>query len=290
MRSFKKKKVQPHFAVVRPFWMKELRQMVTWLKENSTSRVSPCGVNGLPVDLVLYYAGYPGDPVVDFGGVKISKVLERTTIASSLKLCFQSVRMKYANIGNDVKYPFSACHQFTRMYSYFPNVLFGYKSIYYMEMDMYPVREGWLDKLIPYLKQARNGSSGWVIGGTTDERCMVRMNVRTNHEWKGNAHINGNAIYTSAIGWKTKVVEHEALCNRPYSAGASYDFKLWYDHRRHPVLNSKWVAIDLIKNCKPSTSHKKAGWTVTVPRDKIVFKYPDVMLVHSSYDLNKEEK
>ena len=61
-----------------------------------------------------------------------------------------------------------------------------------MEMDVFPLRANWLGEMFPYMEEAGNGSNRvWVIGGTTDEKCMDRMNVRTNKEFRGNAHING---------------------------------------------------------------------------------------------------
>merc|ERR1712060_1042744 len=124
------------------------------------------------------------------------------------------------------------------------------------------------------------GDRGWVIGGTTDEKCMERTPKRTNKEFMGNAHINGNAVYSSAEKFAAKVIKHEATCNKPYSQGAAYDYKMWYDNRLNKHVNFKWRASKLIKNCKPSNTHKKAAFTVTKDRQQLVQQYPTALMVH----------
>jgi len=261
------------FAVVRPFWAGELGDL-----SGAAAAPRPCLPGAaLPVDLVLYFAGRPTDVVE---GASSAAVLLKGLAERLGNECFQSVRVEYSIVAPETKYPIAACRQFVNMYSgSLP--LWGYDAVYYMELDVTPMRAGWLETILPALREAAAGGS-WVIGGTADESCMqAGPNVDTS--FHSSPHINGNAVYSSVDAYVQRVLAHGPKCELPWDQGASFDFAMWEAAAGDDSIRAKWREDAAFKNCKPSGDHHNAGYDRTVGIKKLGREFPHAVLVHSTY-------
>lgn len=274
------------FAVVRPVWAGELPELATAMKLVDTEP-SACKQKH-SVDLVLYFDGGPADEVVNSTA---AMVLD--TLAGQAAPCFQSTRVEYGNVSGNLSYPFAPCAAFTGIFSQ-SKPAWGYKAFYQMELDVTPLRTGWLDDLMPLLEEAASGSS-WVIGGTYDRGCMDQqreteydlepLRTLSRGDARVDGHINGNAVYTSDPGFVSQVLKQRKRCFEDEPIPAMYDYHMFEELRTSPnpmkrsLIHSKWRQDALFKNCKPSSKDQRAGETIKFAA-AIEKLFPSVLFLH----------
>lgn len=271
--------VRSRFAVVRPLY----RGNLATAAGHPLFRHAPCMAHSqsVPVDLVLYYSGQ--DDELQPCGQNAGEVLrDWAQKLSGLGSCFTSVRVEYAGVIEDYGYPRGPCEQFTGMFSRSPSPLWGYEAIYQMELDVEPVREGWLKEILPVLEKAASGEA-WVFGGTLNLECIEDDDLEFNGDAALiRAHINGNAVWSSAAGLRDLILAGDPpLCESP----DSYDLELF---RRAVVgvgvaggaelstsahASSMFVKDERFENCKADGAE---------PMDEGDFRgsYPSAVLRH----------
>jgi len=286
------------FAVVRPFFWKEVHALHSVLASHST--VKACDAP-LPVDLVLYYDKAPNRTVEE----QLRAVLEHTE--GSLKECYRQVHVKYAGLDDGIPYPAAPCTQFVGMFTTKPAPFWGYSAIFMMELDEQPVRSGWLSGLLPVMEQAARGEA-WVVGGTYDMRCMevpsrggMPLQDAVQHrksesaaDWVNDGHINGNAVYSSSpefVQWMTEL--YGSRQGGPGSAmdhclekkGRQFDNHMYLEGK-HQGNSKKWRADSRFMNCKPGgidkygNVHSELAHSMGIARIRDTF--PDALVVHTN--------
>lgn len=265
-------------AVVRPFWKGELLSMAQNELYGSCGRLAcPSGTTyRLPIDLVLYYAGFSEDRLDD--GQAAGDVLESMARRLASGSCFNAVRVAYSKLSSDVTWPTGPCKQFMRMVGTKPESFWGYRAVFQMELDVLPVRDGWLLSLIPLLARAASGQA-WVIGGRYTPSCMVNKISGTTlvQEVSGSlaTHINGNAVYSSDPTFTRWAYGHEHYCSK----NGHYDAWL-YTNAQDQQYSHMWSAAPEIANCKPTADKREFFQTLAV--DELALRLPSAVVVHST--------
>lgn len=276
------------FAVVRPFWKGELNRLGA--EELPACRSSSlAGHNSsLPVDLVLYYAGSPRDETSHGAHSFVSDKLQALSQDPAMRRCFSDVRVEYARVPPGIQYPAAPCVQFTKIFATQPKPAWGYESFFQMELDVRPLREGWLEDMLPLFERAARGDA-WVIGGFYDSHCLLdeqghnpifpsglaANDPRVDH------HPNGNAVYSTTMAYLKQVENQEGKC-RYGGLSSHYDFNMfetWKEHRHSQPMADKWVTDPFFKNCKPTPAERAKGVSTMPPHD-IAVRFPETLLAH----------
>jgi len=192
------------------------------------------------------------------------------------------------------------------MFATRPSPLWGYSAVYLMELDVQPVRSGWLSAVLPVMQEAARDQV-WVVGGTYNLKCMVdpgngktlwqeklergasASQLEQGSEWWNNRHINGNAVYSSSAefvewvkrNWGQRRGGPEAATDRCKVEGG-YDELMFLDARQQfgiPGGESRWREDSRFMDCKPVGPHKSA---TTMDQSRLRQAFPDAALVHSS--------
>jgi hypothetical protein len=237
----------------------------------------------MPVDLILYYYGNATDKEGIMGTVLNHGVARLST--SQMGKCFASVRVEYAGLP-DLRYPEAPCRQFTRIFSQSP-VAWGYDAIYQMEPDVAPLRENWLQSLMPLFQKAASGKA-WVIGGGADARCLTDdkgRGVNSTVVQSKDKALNGNAVYTTKPDFVGMVRKYESFCGarsidlhvgsnsqtQP-EPGGDYDINLYWQHHSGSFLQ-QWSPDETMRNCKYPPFHSRS-------LKDIAAMFPNTFLAH----------
>jgi len=299
---------QAAFAVVRPFWAEELPGLAETLLAPCAPRA--CEHGPLPVDLVLYYAESASDRAAGNLSSTVDQVLRTLVPLLEKDPCYRGVRVEYAGIGSAVPYPASPCTQFVDMFTEPAAPLWGYSAVYQMELDIRPLREGWLQRLLPAMKQAAGGEV-WVVGGVYNLKCMVGSDNRTlwqqkidegvqaseikrGGEWWNNRHINGNAVYSSSPEFVTWVRDTwgrrqggpKDVFDRCKQQGG-YDELMYLEAQGMPGGAARWREDKSFMDCKPVGDHKAAR---TLSARRLREAFAAAQLVHASEDFPRDER
>jgi len=285
---------KPRFAVVRPFWSREIHA----LKETLLSQDAPkaCAGAPLPVDLVLYYSGEPNATLE-------ASVRSWLAMAPGIKECFSAVRVEYASVPDDAAYPTSPCTQFIRMFTTTPAPLWGYSAIFLMELDEQPLSAGWLGSILPVMEEAALGDA-WVIGGMYNTLCIVTdkgerlgdylsAQPYSRKMWGNtNGHVNGNAVYSASRQFADWMVKEWAQGTGGSAGvppkcrterGGAYDASMFLEARDQGVRGRdgrpRWRLDGRFMNCKPGKLHRTYARTMELAR--IHGMFPEAVMVHT---------
>merc|ERR1712203_282317 len=141
--------------------------------------------------------------------------------------------------------------------------MWGYKAIYQMEVDVHPIRTGWLNTLVDIINTTIDNDL-WVVGGSYNVSCMSRRawsagsvnliaektNRRLDGNWWDDGHINGNAIYVADLDFRAFV-----LANLKCTEDEGYDYFL-FERGVEQSMREKWKMDDRFMNCKPNGDDK----------------------------------
>lgn len=267
-------------AVVRPFWLGELLPLVQAEHEALGCERHACSAGAdyrLPIDLVLYYAGSPADPVV---GGTAQLALNNLAQTLSGRGCFRAVRVAYAGLSPDVSWPQGPCQQFMGMVLTSPKPFWGYRAIYQMELDVLPVRDGWLLGLLPMLAQAARNEA-WVIGGHYTPECMVNRDtgefLHQPLSWNMGSHINGNAVYSGDPLFGEWARRQSANC----VANGHYDSWM-YELAVKQNKGHLWRSVPEILNCKPNVVARSTYRTMDA--HALAARFPSALMAHSTVE------
>lgn len=301
---------QARFAVVRPFWKGDipgLENALRFMRSNHTA----CANGTLPVDLVLYYSGGKDDIIDDQdaaaglapkNGSKVGELLAGLTgkLAAGAG-CFREVRVKYSDWSAGYGYPSAPCMQFMEMMNHHTGVFWGYQAIYQMELDVRPVRETWLEHILPIMEDAARGKF-WVVGGTYNLRCMALLDnekatlwdrkvghradvdayLQRLNTWWTDGHINGNAVYSSSADFRSWVQKRWPKDGRPRCARKGQYDGVFFGESRTKVagaaIANKWLHSDNFVDCKPVGPHSQEARTM--PLEEVRKRFPTAMLAH----------
>jgi len=282
--------MRSRFAVVRPFWRGELSRISSAIA--SEALPAPCRNSSLPVDLVLYYAGSPSDMTVSHnssaGPSSVANMLHALSEEPVTRKCFQNVRIEYARVMPGISYPAAPCLQFTSIFNTKPKPAWGYEAFFQMELDVKPLREGWLEDMLPLFERTASGDA-WVIGGFYDTACLLDSQGQTPALPQGlpandprvDRHPNGNAVYSTTLAYIKQVENQQKKC-RFGGLSSHYDFRMfedWREHRHPQQLAGKWAIDSYFKNCKPTPAERALGVS-TMPPQEIASQFPQALLAH----------
>jgi len=254
------------FAVVRPFWDRDLYYLLHFTPEDAD-----CSSPGtLPVDLILLYSGLQADFEQAWAHQKVGMDPEtwaaRYSAAEGGSGCFRKARFEVLPVDGG-GYPIAAYTAFKHMWQTDPP-LWGYDAIYQMEPDVYPIRQHWLDEMLGLLQRAGSGEA-WVIGAQYTTGCMVHKSGPRRPvpcpAFCKEGHINGNAVYSGNASMVTKALNTKSPL---------------FDTSFLPRSNNMYFFTDKMIDCKPGGGGN-APWT-TMPWSELKAKYLDspTVMVH----------
>ena len=263
------------FALVIPFPKSQLPQVLTQLKRWRSYR--PCtGVSKVyhdSTDLIFYFHKTEN---LEMEHSVMKELTKSETASGELRSefhCFNSnIQFWYANLlGTEDSYPSSANHMFYRLV-YDPRLYTQYQYFFYAEPDTYPIRDGWLNRLLnqAYLTESSWWVSGSVYRGSAGSNAKDKSKDGDLGQMFYNLHINGNALYNTVAGFREYLSSVRAkIPTEPFdTAMTRYLF-----HTSWRVTREEWshfIYSDFIINL----------WKTDWKTQDIVSQYPHTFLVH----------
>lgn len=261
------------FAVVRPFTEKDASLFMHNMMRHREVWQSGCRKKDDfdKVDLIFYFNKEISSSMPLFS--QLSQLVQSNATA-----CFHNVKFLSARLSEEEDgYPRGCCHQFFKLFlnQELRAELGSYQSVFLMEPDVYPMKPGWLDKIVEEAVWMK--SSGlWVSGPVYDIR-----DVPEDHRflpWYSDQHINGNAIYNfdddSYFTFLQDAYAHAV--NHCYYG--DYDEKIWQHvlNSNQDTIKNRFHASDLVGHCKTN-----AGWDPHLTLEQAQHRYPSAYLIHS---------
>jgi len=256
-------RVAGKFAIVRPFWEGDL-----WSLLKHTPEDTDCSSPGTSlIDLILLYSGTQADFQHVWEKEKVGVDPEtwaaRYSLSEGGKGCYLTTRFEVLSEDSG-GYPRAACTSFKHMFQTDPPV-WGYDAVYQMEPDVMPIRQQWLDEVLPLLQKAGSGQA-WAIGARYTPECMVLESEPTelSHTWTDPTWLNGNAVYSS----NASMVRNALSAHCP-----SFDVDFV------PSLNPQYLFSDKLIDCNPGSVKEEFA---TIPWSELLAKYVDspIVMVH----------
>lgn len=264
------------FALVVPFPRSQLSQVIKQLKRWRSYR--PCsGVSKVyrdKTDLIFYFHKAEDQEMEQSIMRELTK---NETVNGDLRSelhCFHpNIQFWYTNLlDTEDTYPASANHMFYRLL-YEPKLFTQYQYFFYAEPDTFPVRDGWLNRL---LNHAYMIDSSWWISGS-----VYRGNLWTSgaHPTKDgdsgetsyNLHINGNALYNTAAELREFMGKVRVSMPQEAFDTASLRYLLLTNWKVTREVWNHFIFSDFIINL----------WRTNWKTREVVAQYPHTFFVHS---------
>jgi len=221
------------FAIVRPFHDGDYGKILTALRHRL---VAPCLFQrgNLDADLIIYHGG---TQLLDAAHWQQLQELLRDPFWSS---CFRKTRIVSTRIVS--KYPRAPCQQFFRLFGLAEgkpsdSLLGLYSVFYYMEPDVWPIHDGWVEVMFHHSRQMLK-LGGWIYGTGWDSQGRYALpEAAASGEdppvWDGKecrgftgqcAPINGNALYSLSSTSFMSLLNLTSTCKDP-----NYDRTFYYE-------------------------------------------------------------
>ena len=223
-------------AIVRPFYEDEVETLLdsfgSWPNRSCLPEFASDAV-----DLIFYYSGSYETKIItaldSFGSQYLL-----------LKACFRNIRYLAANLtDSENTYPAGPSFQFYKLFlpdSSIAAISDQYDFLFWMEADVFPIREFWINELLFQSRSSRCNVKGSMYRGTSwDGDGFWDENGHDMFRWA--RHINGNALYK--INTNLKMMTMGAFTTFPPDTGIPFDTALYmitHDIENHPNL---WLTL-----------------------------------------------
>lgn len=223
------------------------------------------------VDLIFYFNK-------EFAAHSEMSATLNTVTTDNSTSCFKEVKFVSARLSEEEDgYPRGCCNQYFKLFlnKNLRSEMGNYDSIFLMEPDVYPLRTGWLDKLLEEAQWMQSGGL-WVSGPEYDTRDVP--NDYRFLPWYSDQHLNGNSIYVFEDTGYTNFLQDAFQFATNHCYYGDYDEKIWQYvlNSQNPGMKNRFHTSDLVGHCKTN-----AGWDPHLTLEQAKNRYPSAYLIHA---------